>query len=317
MDPQGNRSPQGEPGYSRSDRTAEIANAVLAVQRQHCIVHLLYKVFIINDIHGSAGSRNVPERLNVVNLPLFTVRCFLFTVLRVKPRIAIPVPTSTDTPYNQRSWPSYAEAVSRSGGDPIQIDLSATPTEIQAIADTCAGVCLPGSPADVDPLRYTADPHPATSAADPAREAADNLLLEDAYKHHKPVLGICYGIQSLNVFRGGTLVQDLTPLPVNHSAGRAVAVAHTTLVAENSLLASLLDPADTSHHQSVASPGDGLRIVARCPDDGVVEAIEADPAEPGTPHFVLAVQWHPERSYDISPASRALFDRLVQEAASR
>jgi putative glutamine amidotransferase len=248
----------------------------------------------------------------------------------MKPRIAIPVPTSNDLDYNRRSWPSYAEAVSRSGGEPVLIDLASDLAEIAALAATCAGICLPGSPADIDPLRYSADPDPATSPADPDREAVDNLLLDDAYKHLKPVLGICYGVQSLNVYRGGSLVQDITPLPVNHSAGRSVAVAHTALVAENSLLASLLDPAEapaedvflrlpinTSHHQSVSEPGDGLRIVARCPDDGVVEAIEADPTEPGTPHFVLGVQWHPERSYDISAASRALFDRLIQEAASR
>jgi putative glutamine amidotransferase len=248
----------------------------------------------------------------------------------VKPRIAIPVPTSTDIAYNQRSWPSYADAITRSGGEPVQIDLAAPLAEIQAIADTCDGVCLPGSPADIDPERYAAERDPATASADLPREAADNLLLDDAYKHRKPVLGICYGIQSLNVWSGGSLVQDLTPVPVNHSAGSKVAIAHTTLIAENSFLASLLDPAEapatdgflrlpinTSHHQSVAAPGDGLRIVARCPDDGVIEAIEADPTDSANPHFVLGVQWHPERSYDISAASRALFDRLIQEAATK
>jgi putative glutamine amidotransferase len=253
----------------------------------------------------------------------------------MKPRIAIPVPTSTDLAYNQRSWSSYADAITRSGGEPVMIGLAATPTEIAAIAATCDGVCLPGSPADVDPHRYSADPDPATSPADPAREAADNILLDDAYKHRKPVLGICYGVQSLNVYRGGSLVQDIMPLPVNHSAGRAVAIAHTALIAEHSGLGQLLFatdgtrdeaplvdgylrlPVNTSHHQSVSEPGDGLRIVSRCPDDGVIEAIESDPSDPHTPHFVLGVQWHPERSYDISPASRALFDRLIQEAASR
>ena len=248
----------------------------------------------------------------------------------MKPRIAIPVPTSSDIDYNQRSWPAYADAVARSGGEPVRIDLTASLAEIQSIADTCTGLCLPGSPADIDPDRYAADRDPSTAPADLPREAADNLLLEDAYKHRKPILGICYGIQSLNVWRGGSLVQDLMPLPVNHSAGSKVAIAHATLIAENSLLASLLDPAEvpasdgflrlpinTSHHQSVAAPGDGLRIVARCPDDGVIEAVEADPTDSANPHFVLAVQWHPERSYDISAASRALFDRLVQEAAAK
>ena len=255
-------------------------------------------------------------------------------IKEMKPRIAIPVPTSTDIPYNDRSWPAYAAAVSASGGEPIKLDLTATPAEILALARSCQGVCLPGSPADVDPSRYGADLDPATSPADPAREAADNILLEDAADHAKPVLGICFGVQSLNVWRGGSLIQDLTPMPVNHSAGSKVAIAHTALVAENTLLASLVQPGEavetdgflrlpinTSHHQAVAAPGAGLRIVARCPEDGVIEAIEIDAdgsmfhvEHPGPPQFVLGVQWHPERSFDISAASRALFAHLIAEA---
>jgi len=249
----------------------------------------------------------------------------------MKPRIAIPVPTSLNLDYNTRSWPAYAAAVTASGGEPIKIDLGLTPTQVLEIAATCQGICLPGSPADVDPLRYGAEVDPASRPADPAREAVDFLLLEDAAANAKPVLGICFGVQSLNVWRGGSLVQDLTPMPVNHSAGAKVAIAHTALVAENSLLASILDPAEapntdgflrlpvnTSHHQSVSAPGDGLRIVARCPDDGVVEAVENDPTwrNPGVdrPQFLLGIQWHPERSYDISATSRSLFDHLISEA---
>ena len=249
------------------------------------------------------------------------------------PRIAIPVPTSTDIPYNQRSWPSYATAVTRSGGEPVAIDLGLSASELRALVASCDGVLLPGSPADVDPALYGAERDPATSPADPAREALDYMLLEDAEKHSKPVLGVCFGVQSLNVWRGGSLIQDLTPLPVNHSAGSKVAIAHTALVAKDSLLASLLTtdeapevdgflrlPINTSHHQSVAAPGAGLRIVARSPEDGVIEAVELDAddsvfhVEHSAPRqFLLGVQWHPERSFDISPASQALFARLVAE----
>ena len=252
----------------------------------------------------------------------------------MKPRIAIPLPTSSDLPYNQRSWPAYATAVTRSGGEPVAIDISASAAQIAALAASCDGILLPGSPADVDPSLYGADRDPASSPADPAREAADHLLLDHAAKHAKPVLGICYGLQSLNVWSGGSLIQDLTPLPVNHGAGKNVAIAHSALIAPTSVLASLLTsaeapetdgflrlPINTSHHQSVAAPGDGLHIVARCPDDGVIEAVELDPDHPmfhvehsTPPQFLLGVQWHPERSYDLSPASRALFDRLVAEA---
>jgi putative glutamine amidotransferase len=250
------------------------------------------------------------------------------------PRIAIPVPTSTDLPYNQRSWPSYAKAVTLSGGEPVAIPLDLSVTMLRELIASCEGVLLPGSPADVDPVLYGAERDPATAAADPARESVDYLLLDDAEKHRKPVLGICFGVQSLNVWRGGSLVQDLTPLPVNHSAGSSVAVAHTALVAKESVLASLLTqqeapevdgflrlPINTSHHQAVAAPGSGLRIVARSPEDGVIEAVELEADDslfhvehPALTQFVLGVQWHPERSFEISPASRALFERLVAEA---
>jgi putative glutamine amidotransferase len=253
--------------------------------------------------------------------------------MKMKPRIAIPVPTSRDLAYNGRSWPAYATAVERSGGEAVRLEMDASEAEIRELAASCQGFCLPGSPADVDPTRFGEETDIATAPADPAREAADNLLLEMAYATRKPVLGICFGVQSLNVFRGGSLVQDLLPLPVNHSAGGKVAIAHTVLVAEESVLGALLSqspelreeappvdgflrlPINTSHHQAIASPGEGLRIVGRCPDDGVIEAVEGDPADLSSPAFLLGVQWHPERSYDISAASRAIFDRLVLEAA--
>jgi putative glutamine amidotransferase len=252
----------------------------------------------------------------------------------MKPRIALPTPTTIDLEYNGRSWPTYAKAIEQSGGEPVRIDLNLPEKELLALARTCQGVCLPGSPADVDPTRYGAEVDPATAPADLARETVDFLLLDEAAAHAKPVLGICFGVQSLNVWRGGTLVQDLTPMPVNHSAGPKVAIAHTALIAKDSQLAALLDiteapeadgflrlPINTSHHQSVAAPGDGLHVVARCPDDGVVEAVENDPdyrgGETDRPQFLIGVQWHPERSFDISAASRALFGRLIAEAAKQ
>jgi putative glutamine amidotransferase len=250
------------------------------------------------------------------------------------PRIAIPVPTTGDLAYNQRSQPVYARAIRLSGGEAVEIPLNTTSTGLREVLATCSGVCLPGSPADVETALYGEARDPATSRPDPAREALDRALLEDALEHGKPVLAICFGTQFLNVWRGGSLVQDLTPLPVNHEAGSKVAIAHTALIARGSLLASLVDPAEasvedeflrlpinTSHHQAVAAPGDGVHIVARCPDDGVIEAIELSPDEisPDTFHvepspFVLGVQWHPERSFDISATSRALFGHLVAAA---
>jgi putative glutamine amidotransferase len=205
---------------------------------------------------------------------------------------------------------------------------------LRSIADSCDGVLLPGSPADVDPALYGEAADPASAAPDRAREQADFFLLDDAAARRKPVLAICFGLQSLNIWRGGSLVQDLLPLPVNHAAGAQVAVAHTALVAPSSLLASLVKPAEapqasgvasgaaeflrlpvnSSHHQAVASPGQGLRIVARSAEDGVIEALEAEGEASSSP-LLLGVQWHPERSFDHSATSRALFSRLVSDAS--
>jgi putative glutamine amidotransferase len=248
------------------------------------------------------------------------------------PRIAIPVPTIKDEAYNQRSWPTYAAAVKVAGGEPVRVELGQSERAVRELVRGCAGVVLPGSPADVDPARYGTEIDPATNPKDTAREAADWALLEESERERLPVLAICFGIQSLNVYYGGSLVQDLLPVPVNHSAGSKVAVAHMADVAKESLLASLLSkdealetkgflrlPVNSSHHQAVAAPGTGLRIVARCPEDGVIEAVEGeyDPADPLNSWFVLGVQWHPERSTEISAASRAIFSRLVAETQQR
>lgn len=246
----------------------------------------------------------------------------------IKPRIAIPIPTSTDSEYNQRSWPQYASAVERAGGEPVEVPLHLTPSQIADLINTCHGVLLPGSPADVNPQKYGQDAIEATAAADHARENVDELLIQDAHNLHKPLLSICFGTQFLNVWRGGTLIQDLTVIPVNHRAGASVAIAHSAAIAPASLLGGLLTdeeaplqddfvrlPVNSSHHQAIGIPGDGLRVVARCVQDGVIEAIEGGQSGDGSDHFVLAVQWHPERSYDISAASRAIFARLVHEAS--
>ena len=247
-----------------------------------------------------------------------------------KPRIAIPAPTSSDLEYNAKSWPNYAEAIVKAGGEPVEIALGLSPRETADLINTCQGVLLPGSGADVNPQKYGQDPIPECSAADPARENVDELLIQDAHNLYKPLLTICFGTQSLNVWRGGTLIQHLNPMPVNHPAGRAVAVAHTAAVAPESLLGSIVPkdeapeyegflrlPVNSSHHQAIGIPGDGLRISARCPQDAVIEAVEGGQSpEDGNAHFVLGLQWHPERSVDISHASRAIFERFVAEAAA-
>jgi putative glutamine amidotransferase len=237
----------------------------------------------------------------------------------LKPRIAFPEPHSGKPDYNARSIPQYQHAVEAAGGELVLIPLDATNEQIARTISTCQAALLPGSPADVDPQKFDEPKDPHTNPADPKRDNVDELLLQDAFNMRKPLLGICYGIQSLNVWRTGTLVQHIES-KVNHEAGKSVAVAHKAKIASDSLLGEIarsiadrdnLVPVNSSHHQSVGTVGDGLRVVASSLEDNVIEAVEiADRSQ-----FVLGVQWHPERDYDADPLSRAIFKRFIAEAA--
>jgi len=235
----------------------------------------------------------------------------------MKPRIAIPLPHGADPEYAGRAIPQYERAVELAGGDPVRIPLDQTPAEVMKLIERCDAVLLPGSKADVDPAKFGAARHPKTKAADFRRDTVDELLLQDAYNMRKPVLGICYGLQILNVYRSGTLLQHIETA-VNHEAGRKVQVAHEVEIEPGSKLAEIVGgsqkiPANSSHHQSADVIGDGLNIVARCPEDGIVEAIEGTAPD----HFVVAVQWHPERSFDEDERSRKLFKALVEAAKQK
>jgi len=252
----------------------------------------------------------------------------------MKPRIAIPVPHSQKPEYAQRSLPQYLHAIERSGGEPVVVQLDQSSHDIAKVSSSCQAVLLPGSSADLDPQKYGAERISKTHASDPLRDTADELLLQDAHNMRRPILAICYGLQSLNVWRSGTLVQDISSQlrsPINHEAGREVARAHAIQIDPVSRLANILaqtkksvagrDPAEnghdglrievnSGHHQAADLVGDGLRVAARCPEDDIIEALE------GTQfgHFVLAVQWHPERNFDDDPASQALFKRFIEAA---
>jgi len=241
------------------------------------------------------------------------------------PRIAIPMPHSSDPEYAERSLPQYERAIAMAGGEPVRIPLDQPPAEVMKLIERCDAVLLPGSKADVDPAKYDARRDPQTAAADAGRDTVDELLLQDAYNMRKPILGICYGLQILNVYRTGTLIQHIES-PVKHDAGRKVAVAHNVEVEPGSRLARMvastvetsdgrkfLIPVNSSHHQAADKAGDGLRVVARSTQDGVIEAMEGTSPD----HFVLAVQLHPERSVDEDEPSRAIFRALVKAARVR
>ncbi len=240
----------------------------------------------------------------------------------MRPRIAIPIPHSIDREYAERSLPQYERAVELAGGEPVRIPLDRLPAEVMKLIERCDAVLLPGSRADVDPAKYGEARDPHTAASDSGRDTVDELLLQDAYNMRKPVLGICYGLQALNVYRTGTLVQHIES-PINHAIGRKATIAHSISVVSGSTLARILGgedqnkevsiPVNSSHHQSASAVGDGLRVVARCAQDGIVEALEGTSPD----HFVLAVQWHPERSVGDDEASLAIFRALVRAAAEK
>lgn len=235
----------------------------------------------------------------------------------MRPRVAIPLPHSGDPEYAQRAYPQYAAAVEMAGAEAVKIPLDKPPAEIMKLIERCDAVLLPGSKADVDPAKYDAARNPHTSPSDTGRDTVDELLLQDAYNMRKPVLAICYGLQILNVVRTGSLIQHIES-PINHAVGRQVAVAHNVQIEPGSMLASIVGaqpalPVNSSHHQSANLVGDGLRVVATCPNDGIIEALEGTSPD----HFVLAVQWHPERTVKEDGPSRAIFRALVEAAQAK
>lgn len=243
----------------------------------------------------------------------------------MRPRIAIPLPNS-DPAYAAKVMPQYRRGVELAGGDPVDIPIHLSPKEIAQLAKTCDGVLLPGSPADVDPQKYgESERNPETAPMDIPRDDADELLIQDAHNMRKPILGICYGMQSLNVWRSGTLRQHLETC-VPHTRPKDshphMFTAHPVVVEAGTRLAAIIGHAigqahgspkvsvNSSHHQAVSLAGDGLIVSAICPEDGTIEAVENAAAD----HYVLGVQWHPERSLDDEEFSIAIFRSLVEAA---
>ena len=258
--------------------------------------------------------------------------------------IAIPEPTSPEhvsdsAAYNLRSLPQYLHALISAGATPIPIPLHESPQRVAKILSTCHGILLPGSPADIDPQKYGQAPN-GSEPPDPARAAVDELLLQDAFNLYKPILAICQGHQAMNVWRNGTLIQDIpTQIGklVDHAPDRTITEAHRIQITPGTRLdaiyksshlerhssqikehpgitlpTALPEFVNSSHHQAILAPGDNLTISAISPQDKIIEAVELQSED----HFVLSVQWHPERTYNASPFSRAIFQAFVQAAQS-
>ena len=233
-----------------------------------------------------------------------------------RPRIGVPWRTSHEEMQGRRSaYEKYLRAVREAGGEPVEISLSLAPAELERTARFLDGFVLPGSPADVEPRRFGSTPHAKDAMPDKRREQTDDRLLDYALGAGKPVLAICYGAQLLNVHLHGTLVQDIpseVQNAIDHDGGEERSESRHRIRLQTGPLARLAGGTsvrvNSAHHQSVRTPGRGLRIAARA-RDGVIEALEWT-AGPG---WALGVQWHPERMSG-DPFAAALFRRLVREA---
>jgi putative glutamine amidotransferase len=233
-----------------------------------------------------------------------------------RPRIGITmrIEPETDRFYLSRF---YSEAVESAGGAPLHISLIPQSPYVSAAMNDLDGILLPGSNSDVDPLQYGREPHHALGSVHPIKDQTDLLVLEQVENRRLPLLAICFGMQILNVSRGGSLIQDIAshvPEAIKHEQGTPRdRPSHRVHLLEGSTISSLADAdnalVNSHHHQAIETVGREL-IATAWTSDGLVEALE----DPRSERFVLAVQWHPEYGWHRDRFSQALFARFVAEA---
>jgi putative glutamine amidotransferase len=209
---------------------------------------------------------------------------------------------------------TYVRAVVAAGGVPVL--LPPVPEAVEAVLPRLDGLVLSGGP-DIEPGRYGAAPLASTAEPRVDRDAAELGLAEAATAAGLPVLGICRGLQLLNVARGGTLHQHLPDVvgTDDHAPAPGVYGHHPVTITGGSRLAETLGRSQTEvpsyHHQAIDTLGAGLTVTAVAPD-GVVEAVE-DPSLP----FCVAVQWHPEVGHPEAGDDLSLFRALVAASSAR
>jgi len=234
-----------------------------------------------------------------------------------RPRIGIPmrIELPTDRFYLSRY---YSEAVEAAGGAPVHISLIPKADYIDSVVAGLDGVLLPGSDSDVDPLRYGHQPHPKLGAVHPIKDETDLLLIEAAERKQIPLFAICFGMQVLNVSRGGTLIQDIgsqVAEAIKHEQGAPRdRPSHRISLSEKTRLSNIADVeaalVNSHHHQAIETLGANL-VATAWSTDGIIEAVE----DPRPDRFVVAVQWHPELGWERDAISQRLFAAFVMEAA--
>jgi putative glutamine amidotransferase len=210
----------------------------------------------------------------------------------------------------------YADAVVKAGGAPVILPLTGARDPLGRLGRHLDGILLTGSHSDLDPALYGAARSEKCGPTRPERDRMDFLILEKAFQRRIPVLAICFGIQSLNVFCGGTLVQDIPAClgtGVRHGGfGPGQPAMHKIGISSGSVLEQIAGGADvvvnSAHHQAVDRPGKDLEVIARAPD-GVVESVVCSSRN----HWVLGVQWHPEKNFEQDGFSLKIFESFLAQ----
>lgn len=236
-----------------------------------------------------------------------------------RPIIGIPCRYNWNTSYYELRE-TYAEAIYASGGTPLLLPLIPEVEYIGSVMEHLDAVCLSGAVNDVDPLRYGQEPKVGLGPVVPRRDETDMMLLSEAEARRMPVLAICFGIQSLNVYRGGTLIQDVQSEvkgAIKHMQGDLFwRRSHSINITEDSLLSKLASSTHTTvnshHHQAIDVVGRDLEPIAWA-SDGVIEAvINTRPDQ-----FLLGIQWHPEVGWQNDLLSQAIFNHFISVARER
>jgi putative glutamine amidotransferase len=211
----------------------------------------------------------------------------------------------------------YSEALFHAGATPVLLPLIAEKAYARELVKGVDGILISGSNSDVDPHRYGQEPHPKIGSIVSRRDETDLFLLDEVFRSGRPLLGICFGIQILNVYLGGTLWQDVESQVKEAVKHEQTATedyrSHTIRIKPRSLLYELAQQKETRvnsfHHQAIQRVAPTLIPVATAPD-GVVEAVEMREKR----QFVLGVQWHPEIGWQTDELSQRIFFSFVTAA---
>jgi putative glutamine amidotransferase len=239
-------------------------------------------------------------------------------LMEERPKIGIPVRLE-DEKNRFYVGRHYCEALEFFGAVPLMVPLIPKREYIRAVILNLDGILLPGSDSDVDPQRYGEDPHPNLKTVCPEKEDTDWLVIDEAEKLRLPILAICFGMQILNVYRKGTLYQDIAaqiPNSIKHEQGSPLGRnSHLiSVIKEESLISGLIPTKErgktkvnSHHHQAIKKIGKNLKATARA-SDGVIECLEDTRKD----RFVIGVEWHPELSYETDVLSRGIFESFVK-----